>query len=709
MKKKISIVFLTVFMLGFVLHATAQTKGKSSTKLDRSIKPKPGPAPKITIGNYESFQLDNGLKVYLVKNSKLPKVSFQLTVDIDPILEGDKVGLSSFSGDLISTGSTSRSKDEINEEIDYMGATFSTFSNGFYASSLKKHTEKLLDISSDAFLNPAFPEAELEKKKKQALSGLKTLATNPDLIMANVGKVLRYGKNHPYGEIQKKEHIENITVADCRNYYNTYFRPNNSYLVVVGDANIEEAKKWAEHYFGKWEKAAVPNHSYPTPAAPKGQVVSFVNKPGAVQSVINITYPVELSLNSPDYLAAIVMNEILGGSGFSGKLMQNLREDKSYTYGAYSSMNQDKWVGSFRAQASVRNEVTDSAITQFLIEMNSMVVGKFTEQHLQNVKNNMNGKLALSLENPQTIARFALNIDLYGLPKDYYDTYLQRLEALTVEDIKNAAKKYITPENCHIVVVGSKDEVAEKLARFSSEKKVNLYDYYGDPFVEKLKEAPKDVNVQTVYENYLKAITGLTDMKKVNKKLASISSLKTTMTASVQGMTIEMILTNKEPDKFLATIGMNGMVVQKTVVNGDKGKASGMGGNHDMTPEQLAEVKQQIIIFREAKNADANAVLLGIDEYNGEEVYKIQHTAEDGTKSFDLYSVSSGLKLYSEGVQRSEQGEVTTTTEFSDYKEVNGVKFPHTRNQNIGQQALDLSVSKIEVNPKLSDADFEIK
>jgi zinc protease len=640
-----------------------------------------------------------------VRNTKFPVVSFQLTVDIDPMLEGDKVGLADFTGNLISKGSPTRNKDQVNEEVDYMGATFSTFSGGFYATSLKKHTEKLLSISSDVFLNPAFPAEELEKQKKQAISGLKSLSTNPDAIMANVSKVLRYGKNHPFGEIQKKEHIENITIEDCKNYYSTYFRPNNSYLVIVGDATLEEAKKWANYFFGKWEKKEVPTHKYKNPNAPEGAVVSFVNKPGAVQSVVNVTYPVELSLNSSDYLASQVMNEILGGSGFGGKLMQNLRESKSYTYGAYSSLTQSKQVGSFKAGASVRNEVTDSAVTEIIREMRNMIEGDFTETHLQNVKNNLNGKFALSLESPQTVARFALNIDLYKLPKDYYDTYLQRLDALTLEDVKAAARKYITPRNCHVVVVGNQAEVAEKLAVFASDGKVNYYDYFGDTYVEKLKEAPAGVSVKTVYENYLKAITSTSDMKKVSKKLVKVTGMRMTMKTEVQGMSIEMVSTSKQPDKLLMTVGANGMTLSKTIVNGDKGKTTGMMGNKEMDADEVAQMKKQINIFKEMQPVESGTTLAGIDEYNGEEVYKIVNP----DSSFDYYSVKTGFKVYSESTQKTEQGSTTVTSELSDYKEVGGIKFAHKRTQNMGPQVLELNVSKIELNPKVADTEFTIK
>ena len=177
-----------------------------------------------------------------------------------------------------------------------------------------------------------------------------------------------------------------IRDRDCKKYYNTYFKPNNAYLTIVGDITAEEAKANAEKYFGSWKKGTVPTNSYETPQKPEGTSVAFANKDGAVQSVISITYPVELKPASQEAIEASLMNSILGGGIFSGRLMQNLREDKAYTYGARSSISSDRLVGSFSAGASVRNEVTDSSIVEFLYEMDRMASEPVSEEDLQQLQ-----------------------------------------------------------------------------------------------------------------------------------------------------------------------------------------------------------------------------------------------------------------------------------------------------------------------------------
>ncbi len=449
--------------------------------LDRSKAPQPGPAPKIQLGDYEEFTLPNGLQVIVVENHKLPRVSFQLSMDNDPLLEGDAAGYASMAGAMLTKGTKTRTKAELDEEIDFIGARLSSSDGGIFAASLTKHVPTLLELVSDVVLNPSFPQDELDKMKKQRLSALASSKDDPNDIARNVANVLRYGKDHPYGELVTEGSVEKITLDKCKEYYKTYFRPNVAYLAIVGDIDAEEAKKMVGKYFGAWEKSEVPTYSYKTPEAPSSRKMAFVDKPGAVQSVISVTYPVNLKPGTPEAIKSRVMNQVLGGGVFSGRLMQNLREDKAYTYGARSSLSTDKLIGRFSAGASVRNEVTDSSIVQFMHELNRMLDEDVAADHLQLVKNSMTGSFARSLERPETMARFALNSLRYKLPKDYYATYLEKLNAVTIADVREMARKYIKPDNAYILVVGNKDEVASKLGGFASSGKVDFYNADGDP------------------------------------------------------------------------------------------------------------------------------------------------------------------------------------------------------------------------------------
>ena len=238
-----------------------------------------------------------------------------------------------------------------------------------------------------------------------------------------------------------------------------------SYLIITGDLTTETALALASKHFSEWENNPVRKPRFDTPQKPEATSVNFVNKLGAVQSVINITYPVEMKPGSGDAIKASVMNTLLG-SYFGSRLNSNLREDKAFTYGARSIIRTDPLIGYFNAYASVRNEVTDSSIVEFLYEMEKLQKEEVPADELNMVKNYMTGSFARALEDPATVARFTLNTARFGLPKDYYATYLEKLSAVTAKDIQEMAQKYLTIDRANIVVVGNKDEVAEKLLPF---------------------------------------------------------------------------------------------------------------------------------------------------------------------------------------------------------------------------------------------------
>lgn len=689
--------------LSYIILATAAILSacSGSQKLDRSQVPVAGPAPKVQIGDYQVFSLDNGLKVIVVENHKLPRVSYQLSVDYDPVMEGEKTGMVSMTGDLLKAGTSNRSKAEIDESIDFIGATLSTSANGIFGSSLKKHSNTLLEIFSDVLNNPSFPAEELEKTRKQTLSGLASAKTSANEISSNIVSAKVYGKDHPYGELQSEETIAAITREDLINHYKTYFRPNISYLVIVGDINLDEAKTQANKYFATWQKSGVPKHTYPKPQAPEGNEVSFVPLAGAVQSVVDITYPVNLSPGAPDAIPSSVMNSILGGGVFSGRLMQNLREDKAYTYGARSSLNADKLVGSFSANASVRNEVTDSSIVQFLYELERMTKEPVADSTVQFVKNSMNGSFARSLESPQTIARFALNIERYGLPKDYYATYLEKLAAVNSQNILDMAKKYIKPSNAYITVVGNKEEVGDKLAVFAASGKVDYYDMYGNVWKD-MRPVPAGVTAQTVLDNYIKAIGGV-------EKLKALKSVSQKGTFAVGPMVLDIVQKTKDNNKMLMTIGQTGMQLVKQVYDGKNASASQMGQKQELDEEMINTMKMQSDILAET-HYDIYGIsveLKGIDKLDGKDVYVMEVRQKSGKVTTDYFDVVSGLRLQTVGSEESPTGPIPSATIIKSYITVEGISFPSEITQSTGPQVIDIKITEVKLNEKIADSEFK--
>lgn len=688
-----------IFLFAVVIAISAC---KQSSKLDRSIVPAAGPAPAIRIGQYQMATLENGLKLVVVENHKLPRVSYSINLDLDPLMEGPKVGYASMAGDMLMAGTQARSKAQIDESIDFMGASLSSSANGVFGSCLKKHSGEFLSLMSDVLLNPTFPKDEFDKGIKQTLSGLANEKTDPNSMSDKVGNVMKYGKDHPYGEVMTEATVNAITREDLKNYYDTYFRPNVAYLVVVGDITFEEAKAQATQHFGAWKKQPVKEASFKMPSAPDGNRVVFVPLAGAVQSVIDITYSIDLKPGTNDAIVASVLNNILGGSGFQSRLMQNLREDKAYTYGAYSAISADENVGYFSAGASVRNAVTDSAVTEFLFEMQRIVNEPVADSTLQTIKNIMNGNFARSLERPQTVANFALNIEKYKLPKDYYETYLQKLQAVTVADVQAMAKRLIKPSNAYITVVGNR-EVSEKLSKFAKSGKVEIVNADGTPFVE-LKPAPEGLTASDVFANHIKAMGGVDALKKVK-------SYEQKGKMSMGPMALDMNIRVKDSKKFRMTMTMGGQQFMKQIFDGTKGIMSQGPQKMEMDADMIAETKQQMDLLAEM-NYEKNGysgIVKGVDNIDGQALYVIDLKKPDGSFVTEYYNVQSGLKYKSVSVEEEGGESFISETIYKEYAKSGDIMFARKITQIAGPQIIDISVDEMVINPKIDDKDFSIE
>lgn len=674
----------------------------SFAQLDRSKQPKPGPAPEINLGQYQSFTLDNGLRVIVVENHKIPKITFRMEFVRDPILEGDHMGYISMAGQLLRTGTKKMTKSQIDEAIDFMGASLFTGGQMVYGSSLTKHFDKLFSIISDIVLTPDFKQEELDKIKKKTLSGLQAAKEQPSAIATNLRKSLFYGKDYPYGEVETEKTVNSITLQMCKDYYTDYFRPNIAILALVGDINVDQAKKMVAKYLGGWKKKDVPHFTYKTPKAPFVRKVAFVDRPTSVQSVVQVGYPVELKKGSEDVIKAKVMNTILGGS-FSSRLNKNLREDKGYTYGAGSSLASDRLVGYFDARCTVRNSVTDSSVSEILKEMKKIRNNKVSEKELQSVKNYLTGSFSRSLERPQTMATFALNIEKYNLPKDYYKNYLKKLNAVTIEEVQKMAKKYIKPNNAYVMIVGKASEEASKMKKFSVSGKVGYYDIYGNKYDPSMKNLPKGVTAESILDKYITAIGGRDNLMKVKDKV-------TVLRGGVQGMKIKIEIKQKAPNKLYQMVDF-GTGTQKTIFDGKKAKTIAMGQEKEVKGDMLEVLKIQANLYLplDYKKYNITATLSGMEKVNGKDAIKVTFKAPTGKTWIEYFDKDSGLKVKQQSTISLPQGSFTQVIEYKDYKDVNGVKYPFKLIQSMGPQKIEMDVESIKVNTGINDNLFKIK
>jgi len=689
----------------------------SNAQLDRSIVPTALPNPAINIPTPNQFTLDNGLKVIVVENHKQPKVSFQLFTDYPVLNEGNKAGVSNLMGEMLGSGTMTYSKDIFDEKMDFMGANFYPNSRGFFASSLSKHTPKLLELLSSVITEPAFTEAEFKRLINQTISGLSQTGSSADAMANNVSSIVNYGEKHPYGEVVTEKTVKNITLDDVSNFYNN-LSPSNSYLVVVGDITPDKALEYAKTSFGIWKiPAPIGQLVIPNLVKSTGNQVYFIDKPGAVQSVIQISHSMELKPGSEDEIKLKVLNKVLGGGGFSARLMKNLREDKAYTYGCYSSMSSDELIGEFSAGGNFRNEVTDSAIVQILKEIQLITEDVVLDSELDLTKKSMTGAFARSLENPQTVARFALNTIRYNLPANYYATYLQKLEKVTKEDMLMAANKYLNPKNLNIIVVGN-TEVAEKLIKFDTDGKISYKDPFGKDVV-MLKTVVEGVTAKSVVHNFMLKSYIADDQATIDTKNKKIAYIKSTATTFIPQMNAEMTLTTykAKPNKVAMTVTAGDMAVQKDWFNGEKGgKFIMMQGDSELTADEVAEKQTpnfpftQLFYFTEAST---QTELLGIEDIEGVDYYKIKIT-ETGNDDIthEFYNKTTGLLDITEQFTTDPEGNAMTIKMiFSDYK-VQGKKkcslfLPSKYTMNTAGQKMDFELQSIFIKTKIKTNAFE--
>ena len=691
MKTKISIL-ITLFFLS--VSITAQ--------IDRSKQPQPGPAPKITLETPKEFVLDNGMKVLVVENHKLPRVSYNLNIDNAPITESDKAGVSSLLGSMLGNGTTTIAKDAFNEEIDFLGATLNFGSQNAFASSLSKYSERLLELMADAAIDPLLTEEEFQKEKDKLIEGLKIQEKSVDAVAGRVGGALSYGTKHPYGEFVTEETVNNVTLENVNAFYQKYFNPNNAYLVIVGDVDYNTIKEQVETHFGKWTKSIEVATNVPT-ANPNAQYsqINFVDMPNAVQSNISLTNNVNLKMSDTDYHSVLIANKILGG-GFNSYLNMNLREEHGYTYGARSGVGADKYISRFTAGASVRNMVTDSAVVQTLKEINRIKNEDVTDEALANAKAKYVGDFVLALERPQTIARYALNIKLNDLPEDFYATYLEKINAVTKEDVKRVANTYFKTENARVIVVGKGSDVIPNLEKTGIP--IKYFDKFANPVdkPEFSKPIPDGVTAQSVIDSYITAIGGKDNAMKVK-------TVHTIADVTIEGAPFSPKAEGKKmvPNKESLEMSVEGMgVIMKQKFNGETGYIEQQGRQMPMEGEILAAQKSKITLFPELYYNDTFQLSLeSLTTIDGNDVYKVK-VKKDGKTTFKYYNVETGLLVREESSMTMGGNEITTIADYSKYSPVKGVQFPYHIIAKTGPQTFIFNINNLIVNEGVTDEDF---
>jgi zinc protease len=449
------------FML-FALAAVSvalisQAAGQSP--VDRSVRPKLGPTPQIHLPKIQKSDLPSGLHVWLVEAHKVPLVAFNLVIfagsDRDPL---SQPGVASMTTALMQEGTATRSSLQIAEELDAIGASMMIGAQNDYATAaltcLTKHLDAALAVYGDVLSHPAFPENEFVRVKNERLTSLLQQKDRPVSIANRSFNAILYGPNHPYGNDASgtDASIKALNRGNLVTFYENFIRPNNAVLIVVGDVTMAELKPRLTAAFAGWKKGQVPAEgSFRIPPVGK-RTVHLIDKPGAAQSEVRIGYPA-LARSTKDFFTAELVNLVLGGQ-FSSRLNSNIREKRGFSYGVRSAFQYSRMPGPFVASGGIQTAKTDSALQQFVYEIDRMHQSGLTADELEFAKNRTKGVFATGFETPSQIARALVNVVVYNLPGDYYVNYLKNVDAVTQADTQRFARKYLDSSKMAIVVVG---------------------------------------------------------------------------------------------------------------------------------------------------------------------------------------------------------------------------------------------------------------
>jgi zinc protease len=427
------------------------------------------------------FTLSNKLKIVVVEDRRLPLVSFRLAFKSgganDP---KDLPGLASMIATMLSEGTKTRTSREIASQVERLGASLHASAGAdntiVAASALSQFTDDILELLADVAINSVFPNEELHIQRDNAKQNLIAQRARPSFLSEERLSKVIYGE-HPYSRVSTTEAaLDNFTQELLSEFHKNIFIPNNAVFVAVGDVSAENLKQKLEDLFGDWETGELPENNFPAPPEHAARAIYLVDRPGSAQSNIVLANPA-IRRNDKDYFALLVMNQILG-AGASSRLFMNLREQKDYTYGAYSSLDARRLAGIFEATAEVRSAVTGDALKEFFFELKRIQDEIVPETELQDAKNYLTGVFPIRLETQEGLIGQLTTIQLYDLPADYLEKYRENVAQITAADVQKAAQTYIAPDKMAIVIVGDENTIFEQLRPYS--ETIEFYNTQGN-------------------------------------------------------------------------------------------------------------------------------------------------------------------------------------------------------------------------------------
>lgn len=697
--------------LPYLLILALFTASGVFAQVDRTKKPSPGPAPKAAFPAFHESTLKNGLKVFVVQDTEQPLVTFRLLIKSGSEFDGkEKSGLASIATDLLTKGTTTRNALAFAKESDFhgisIGASAADDMVSLSGSGLKKHMQKILELMTDALFHPTFPEEELDKTRKQILSGLAVNKKSPEEISSRL-EITRGFNRHPYANFETEATVSAIKREDLVGFHTRYFIPNNTSIAIVGDVSPKEILPILEKYFGSWKTGAAPKSDFPLPEPITTSTVHLVDL-GSTQTQTTLSIVTTgMPRNNPDWPLFGLLNSLLGG-GSSSRLYNNLREKHGFTYGAYCSADGRKQAGIWTATASVRRVATDSSIKEILHEMKRLQDEPIPADELDMHKQYLAGTYLLTLESPARTAQRVQDIDLYGLPKDYYATYVSKIMKATSADLQRIARQYLRPDNVAITAVGDASALLESLKAFGT---VKMYDPDMQP-IDASAMAKPDIDAETLIARHIQALGGADKMSAVKDR-----SLEGTITMNFQGQSIQGTMSDikKAPNKSYQKTVLNFMGQEMVQEKWNDGTT--VVSTTPMAPEPIVlegeELAQELEkdIFNELlryKELGYTVAVTGKKPVDGKPAYVLTIKRTHGTGTYFI-DANSYLMLGEETMQKTPAGEQAIMVSYGDYRQVDGVMLPFKVKMDAGMMGMEMEVVKYVQNSTVPDETFKAK
>jgi zinc protease len=715
----------------------------------------PGPlaAREIKFPPYELQTLPNGLQVVAVLHHEQPVVNMRLLIRAGAASDPkNKLGIAHMAASLLDQGTKAKSASELNDEIDFLGGAMGagagtdlTFVN---IVVMKDSFEKGMRMLSDMARDPGFAQAEIERQRQQTLSGLRVSLEDPEYVANSVFDRLVYGF-HPYGlpETGTPETVGSITRDDLVAYHQKFFAPNNAILAIVGDVTAEEAFNTAKKVFADWEKRDLSAQKYIDPPDPTRRVI-VINKPDAVQTEVRVGH-LGIPRKHRDYMAVNLAIRILGGEG-SNRLHQVLRTQRGLTYGAQANMDTLKETGDFQAETNTRSEATGEVLRLIVDEFWRLQRERVSEYELADAKAYLTGSFPLTIETPESIAMQVVNVLFYGLPLEELQTFRERVNAVTVDDIQRVAREYLRPDRLSVVLVGNASAFGSQLkgVGFGTYETVELGDldltaanfkrgaaraavggpdaagadqrvgpggHRGPPlrYVDDNQQstiAPQEgEKAKTLLDQAIAAKGGLEKLRGIK----TIVAAQTMKNPDAEGRVTETTSYIQYPDRFrIETKVPDGMVVQ--AYDGTEAWTREPRSTRPrILPEQLARNardslrRDTLLLLLAAKDGKLTPrILPDVKDASG----RVDHALEVSGPDLNpvvLY-IDPATSLVRKQVFAGEgPGRPLIEEQFSDYRPVDGIQLAFTASRKVGPQTVERRASSIKINPPIDPTLFK--